>query len=298
MSKTIPIHGLLLLNKPQGITSNGILQKTKRLFQATKAGHTGSLDPLATGMLPICFGEASKFSQYLLEAKKAYRAVGLLGIQTNTGDALGEIINTNLNPRVELTALQHVLNQFKGDILQTPPMFSALKYKGRPLYKLAREGLSIERSPRSITIYDIHLVALEGLQFTIEVICSKGTYIRSLIESIGEALNMYAHLTQLHRMYSGNFMHETMYTYETLAEMDRTSLEKSLLPLETIVDYFPSLSVSPENLLALQHGKRIFCQAEPGLKRLYCSEVFYGLGEVLEGEQLKVKRLLNLTENR
>src|SRR3990167_2002520 len=195
------VDGILLLNKPLGLTSNAALQQVKRYYHAEKAGHTGSLDPLATGMLPICFGEATKFSQYVLLSDKTYLATGLLGTKTSTGDAEGEIIASIDKVNVSEDALLAVLKGFQGETLQLPSMFSALKHQGIPLYRYARKGIVIEREPRPIQIHELQLVGYDGKQFVIKVSCTKGTYIRNLIEDIGEKLGTFAYVNQLHRLY-------------------------------------------------------------------------------------------------
>src|SRR3989338_3654622 len=200
-----PLHGLILLNKHQDISSHSAMYKVKRLFQAEKAGHTGSLDPLATGMLPICLGEATKFSQYLLDADKSYQATGLLGSQTDTADSTGKVIACTESFSVTLGQLQQALEQFKGEVVQTTSMYSALKFQGRPLYEYARQGIAVDVKARNIAIHDLQLLAFDGQSFTIRVSCSKGTYIRNLVEDIGLALGVGAHLTQLHRLYTAGF---------------------------------------------------------------------------------------------
>jgi tRNA pseudouridine55 synthase len=216
------ISGILVLNKPKGISSNGALQTTKRLFFAAKAGHTGSLDPLATGVLPICFGEATKFSQFLLDSDKRYVATIRLGVRTTTGDAEGEIIERKTAAYVDKQSLLSTLDLFVGEISQIPSMYSALKYQGKPLYKLAREGKEVERKVRQIKIYNLELLdfrAGEYAEFDIDIRCSKGTYVRSLAEDIGEQLGCGAHVTALHRSASGPFLDEDAISIEALEQM-------------------------------------------------------------------------------
>jgi tRNA pseudouridine55 synthase len=289
------INGILLVNKPQGLSSNAVLQKVKHLYNARKAGHTGSLDPLATGMLPICFGEATKICHYVLTADKTYQATGLLGIKTTTGDALGDIVSQSSNVVVTRLELEIVINQFIGPIIQTPSMFSALKYQGQPLYKLARAGISIDRKPRMITIYAIKLLHFDGHTFSINVSCSKGTYIRNLIEDIGEALNVYAHVTQLHRLYTTGFKTQQMYTLEALTNQDITSRLSCLLPLEQAIDYLPIIVINSLDISHLQQGKRVYYKQNIpiDLIRLHDLEAnFIGLGQLSSDGYIKAKRLM------
>lgn len=290
------INGILLVNKPQGLTSNALLQQVKRLYKAKKAGHTGSLDPLATGMLPICFGEATKFCQYLLDADKCYEATGLLGIKTNTGDALGDIIEECHHFDLSKSELEAVLEQFKGSIKQIPSMYSALKHKGTPLYKYAREGINIERSAREVTIHELDLKAFDGKSFDINVSCTKGTYIRNLVEDIGERLGTHAHVSKLHRLYTAGFANEQMYSLVDLESKTPQELLACLLPMERAVNYMPALHLSSNELLTLRQGKCLTnknLNDYEGCLRLYDeTEQFVGLGE-LQGDSLIVKRLLS-----
>ncbi|WP_347252583.1 tRNA pseudouridine(55) synthase TruB [Legionella sp.] len=288
------INGIILVNKPQGLSSNTLLQQVRRLFRAKKAGHTGSLDPLATGMLPICFGEATKFCQYLLDADKCYEATGLLGVKTNTGDALGEVIKTISSFALTESDMLAALKQFTGTIKQTPSMFSALKHKGTPLYKYAREGITLERPAREITIHALELMAFNGKQFDIKVSCSKGTYIRNLVEDIGDLLGVGAHVTKLHRLSTAGFDMEIMYTLDELQQKNTAELIDCLLPMERAVNYLPRLNVSVEEVSTLRQGKRLNRANQEELKgciRLYHNDCFIGLGEISAGN-LSVKRLL------
>lgn len=295
------IDGILLVNKPQGLTSNAVLQQVKRLYKAKKAGHTGSLDPLATGMLPICFGEATKFCQYILDADKCYEAVGLLGIKTNTGDSMGEVIATTESFSISLTELNSVLSQFKGQLKQIPSMFSALKHEGRPLYKYAREGIEIERNARDINIYNLILNQFNDKELALTITCSKGTYIRNLIEDIGEALKVGAHVTKLHRLYTAGFESETMFSLDELQAMSEDIRITSLMPIDRAVNYLPRLAVSSFEANELYMGKiinRPFENNIIGLVRLYENDdKFIGLGELEESNLLKVKRLLTQKRN-
>ncbi len=290
------INGILLLNKSQGLTSNALLQRVKHLYRAKKAGHTGSLDPLATGMLPICFGEATKLSQYLLDADKCYEAQGLLGITTNTADAMGEIINNTASFNITQTELENAFKHFKGKIKQIPSMFSALKHKGTPLYKYAREGITIEREAREITIHVLELVGFDGKEFDIKVVCTKGTYIRNLIEDIGNHLGVGAHVTKLHRLYTAGFANEPTYTLEALENKTEQELLDCLLPIDRAINYLPSLTLLVDEILALRQGKTLAKASieleQDNLVRLY-NEIghFVGLGKLNESK-LSVQRLL------
>ena len=301
MTTKLDIDGILLVNKPQGLTSNAVLQQVKRLYKAKKAGHTGSLDPLATGMLPICFGEATKFCQYILDADKCYEAVGLLGIKTNTGDSMGEIIATAESFSISLTELNSVLSRFKGQLKQIPSMFSALKHEGRPLYKYARAGIEIERNARDINIYNLILNQFNDKELALTITCSKGTYIRNLIEDIGEALKVGAHVTKLHRLYTAGFESETMFSLDELQAMSEDIRITSLMPIDRAVNYLPRLAVSSFEANELYMGKiinRPFENNIIGLIRLYENDdKFIGLGELEESNLLKVKRLLTQKRN-
>ncbi|MGQ3891526.1 tRNA pseudouridine(55) synthase TruB [Legionella sp. CNM-4043-24] len=292
----LPINGILLLNKPQGLSSNAVLQKAKRLFKARKAGHTGSLDPLATGMLPICFGEATKLSQYLLDADKCYEATGLLGIKTSTADSMGEVLEQMDEFHISEAQLRDALQQFTGLTQQTPSMFSALKHQGQPLYKLARAGISVERKAREILIDALSLRSFDGRSFEITVSCSKGTYIRNLVEDIGDTLGVYAHVTQLHRKHTAGFDQEPMYTLESLQEMTESERLACLLPMQRAIPSMPELRIEHVELTQLQQGRTLDYrerQVEQGLVRLSLETgEFAGIGEIDADHVLKVKRLL------
>lgn len=290
------ISGILLLNKPQGLTSNSALQKAKRLFNAKKAGHTGSLDPLATGMLPICFGEATKICQYLLDADKCYQTTGYLGIKTNTSDSTGEITQQIEPVDISQQQLMDVLSRYRGAIKQTPSMFSALKHKGTPLYKFARNGIDIARDPRDIFISELNLTQFNGLEFSLTVSCSKGTYIRNLVEDIGDDLHVGAHLTMLHRAYTSGFEHLPMYTFEQLESMSEAERLNTLIPMDKAVDYLSSIVLSKEEVLILQQGKVVTntTSFDTAVIRLYdVSRQFIGLGQQLPNGDIKAKRLLS-----
>jgi len=291
-----PIHGILLIDKPQGLSSNGVLQRVKSLLGAKKAGHTGSLDPMATGMLPICFGEATKVSQYLLEADKCYTTTGLLGVKTNTGDAMGDVIACVDNVDVSLDQLQAALAQFKGKSKQIPSMFSALKYQGKPLYQYARKGVEIEREAREIIIYDLHLDAFDGKQFKLTVRCSKGTYIRNLVEDIGEKLGVGAHVTELRRLYTAGFDSNTMITIEQLMERNLEERRALLLPIESAVPTLPRFTLSATQVQQIRQGQIVTTDpihSVPGVIMLFDeTHSFIGFGEWQLPHELKAKRLL------
>ena len=300
MNKANPkqsIDGILLVNKHHGLTSNAVLQQAKRLFNAKKAGHTGSLDPMATGMLPICFGEATKFSQYLLDADKCYEVTGLLGVKTNTGDAMGEVIARSEAFTITEADLQTVLSQFRGNIMQVPSMFSALKHQGTPLYKYARAGIDIPRPARSVTIYSLQLNQFDGQQLSLTVTCSKGTYIRNLIEDIGETLGVGAHVTRLHRKYTAGLAEEPMFTMDDLQLKSPEQLMSCLLPMERAVSYLPRVAVSSDDAHALRQGKvvnDIVAAGVEGSVLLYENNMhFMGLGDLQASGLLTVKRLLS-----
>lgn len=292
-----PIDGIILLDKPKDLTSNAALQRVKRLLGAEKAGHTGSLDPLATGMLPICFGEATKFSQYLLNADKCYTVTGLLGVTTDTGDAEGNVLEQCDTVMVGADALQKAVHSFQGEIDQIPPMFSALKYQGKPLYHLARQGIEIERLPRAVNIYEISLLEFDGRFFELRVRCSKGTYIRSLVMDIGRYLGVGAHVTELHRVYTAGFEDMSMFTLEQLMAEDEQTRQRYLLPSDRAVMIFPQITLSSEESLFLFQGRVLTKQLPDhiqGIVRLYDESAgFIGLGEYTS-HQLKGHRLVNL----
>lgn len=294
------VDGILLLDKPQGITSNEALQKVKRLFQARKAGHTGSLDPLATGMLPICFGEATKISNFLLNADKRYIAQCKLGIRTDSADADGEVIETRPTEGVTEQQIRRVLNDFMGEQQQVPPMHSAIKQDGVPLYKLAHQGMEVEREARSITIYRMDLIRFEKDILELDISCSKGTYIRTLAEDIGKVLRCGAHIAALRRLQVGVFEGAKMYTFEELnklLEQDVTALDQSLLPIDAGLSDWTDVQLSADATFYLRRGQAVFV---PGSKigdyvRLYDpARVFLGVGIVLDDGRVAPKRLMNL----
>ncbi len=284
-----PIDGVLLLNKPVGITSNAALQKAKWLLNAKKAGHTGTLDPFADGLLPLCFGEATKFSAYLLDADKGYRAVMQLGVTTTTGDPEGEVTTTR-DVNVGRADLEAVLPRFTGDIEQIPPMHSALKHQGRPLYEYARAGIDIERPPRKVHISSLELVDCAPPRVVFDVRCSAGTYIRTLAQDIGAALGCGAHLTALTRTAAGGF---SLAQAHTLAELEAHPAEVRqalLLPADCLVAHLPAVELAPAEAEALRQGRSAAHATAPGLVRVYAGQVFVGLADAEVG-RLTPRRL-------
>lgn len=287
------INGVLLFDKPLELSSNIALQKVRRLFQAEKAGHTGTLDPLATGLLPICFGEATKFSFGLLEADKTYRALIKLGETTSTGDAEGEVISSR-DVSVSAAQVQEVLQKFRGEIQQLPPMYSALKHQGKPLYEYIRNGITVARELRNVVIHELTLERYSSNELDISVRCSKGTYVRTLAEDIGQALGCGAHLTGLRRTAIARFNLENAYTLPQLEAMSDSERDASLLPLDTMLTELPSLDLDSVQVERLAQGQRLGLDlAIPdGKLRLYADGVFIGTGELL-GRRLSPSRLIS-----
>ncbi len=295
------LHGIFLLDKPLGGSSNHALQRVKRIFNAAKAGHTGSLDPLATGMLPICFGEATKFSQHLLDANKTYEVTAMLGVRTDTGDAEGQVIDscragTRLAP-THLDVMQ-ILPQFTGVIQQVPPMHSALKHQGRPLYEYARKGETIDRPARTITIFTLELTDWSSSQktLTLRVHCSKGTYIRSLIDDIGEVLGCGAHVTALRRTLVELFDAYPMISFEELeSSIDR---DHYLLPIDAALAAWPRQTLNDDLGRQLLRGALITLKASPlpNTPTCFYSEAgkFLGVGDVDQSGQVTNKRLVSM----
>ncbi|ENU28982.1 tRNA pseudouridine(55) synthase TruB [Acinetobacter sp. NIPH 1852] len=289
------LSGVFLLNKPLGISSNSALQKVRRLFNAQKAGHTGSLDPLATGLLPICLGEATKFSHYLLDSSKRYQTTVKLGQTTTTGDVEGEILQQREVPHLTLESIEQVLAQFRGDIQQIPPMYSALKRDGRPLYELARQGIEIEREARPVTIYDLTLVSFTEDSLTLDVTCSKGTYIRVLGEDIGEALGCGGHLTHLNRIQTGHFEINPDYTIEYLESLSLEQRDALLLPVYAPIAHFPRVQLPEGREKYFGNGQESNIEHEAVAEVLvFDGERCLGLAEITDKKRLVPKRLLNL----
>ncbi|VUX55818.1 tRNA pseudouridine synthase [uncultured Woeseiaceae bacterium] len=295
-----PVDGLLLLNKPAGITSNQALQKVKRLLQAKKAGHTGSLDPAATGMLPLCFGEATKVCAYLLEADKTYRVTARLGKATNTGDRDGEISATADVPDLQRRAWEQILAQFRGVTEQVPPMFSALKKDGKRLYELARKGQVVDREARRIRIDELHLLEISGSRLVLRVKCSKGTYIRTLVEDIAKAAGTVAYTARLHRETVGDFQAEDMLDLpgaERVAEAGPEALRARLLPTDQALSSWPDYHI-PEDAAERFCGGQAVAVAgggAEGLVRVYAGEErFVGVGQLGSDGQLAPRRIFRL----
>lgn len=300
-----PIDGVLLLDKPTGISSNDALQKVKRIYFAEKAGHTGALDPLATGMLPICLGEATKFSQFLLDSDKRYRVIAKLGERTNTSDSDGEVVESR-EVNVDRDALLANIEQFRGETDQIPSMFSALKYQGRPLYEYAREGISVPRESRKITVYDIQLLRFEGVEVEMEVHCSKGTYIRTIVDDLGEMLGCGAHVIDLRRTAVAKYPYEQMVTLEQLEALLQQAKEQDiepkelldplLLPMDTAVQDLPEVNVIPELADMVLHGQavQVFGAPTEGQVRITAGDehLFIGVGQMDDDGKIAPKRLV------
>ena len=293
------IHGVFLLDKPQGMSSNDIMQKVKRIFQANKAGHTGALDPLATGMLPICLGEATKFSQFLLDADKRYLVTAKLGERTDTSDAEGQIVETR-EVKVKTPEILTALEQFRGDILQVPTMFSALKHNGKPLYEYARQGITVEREARPITIFELNFIEYNAPYLTLEVHCSKGTYIRTLVDDLGEALGCGAHVTMLRRTAVADYPTEKMLDWNALQALaepqDLSSLDALLLPMDTAVAKLPALTLNESQTQGIGFGQRIKFNNPNRLQgqvRLFSHENrFLGVAVIDENNVIRPQRLV------
>ena len=302
-------HGIILLDKRLGVSSNKALQEVRRLFNANKAGHTGSLDPLATGLLPLCFGEATKVSALMLDDDKRYQVVAQLGVMTDTGDAEGQVIESKPVPELSLSDILLCLEKFKGEIDQVPPMYSALKHNGKKLYELAREGQIVDRKARRITIYELELLGFNGSksdvpnQLTLDVSCSKGTYIRSLVEDIGHQLGCGATVTQLRRVAAGQFTIDRTYTLEQLTDMSESELHQALIKVDKPLEGFSFVMLSDEQARAINYGQSIPFDGslikEPILKtalvRMYQDETFLGLGEMGLDGRIAPKKLFNMT---
>ncbi|UMO88170.1 tRNA pseudouridine(55) synthase TruB [Pectobacterium sp. PL64] len=299
------IHGVLLLDKPQGVSSNDVLQKVKRIFNANRAGHTGALDPLATGMLPICLGEATKFSQYLLDSDKRYRVIARLGQRTDTSDADGNVIEERAIG-FSATDLEQALEGFRGTTQQVPSMYSALKYQGRKLYEYARQGLTVPREAREITVYELQFIRWEGDELELEIHCSKGTYIRTIIDDLGEKLGCGAHVIYLRRLQVATYPTERMVTLEqlaALAEQAQTqelplsqSLDPLLMPMESPVIDFPEVNLTPVVAGYLKLGQAVQAASVPsnGMVRITEGDEhkFIGMGEIDSDGRVAPRRLV------
>lgn len=291
------IHGILLLDKRLSVSSNRALQEVKRLFNANKAGHTGSLDPLATGLLPLCFGEATKVSAMMLDDNKRYQVVVKLGVMTDTGDSEGKVIEEKPVPELSPGEIEACLQGFSGEIDQIPPMYSALKHNGRKLYELAREGKIIDRKARRITIFELKLLNKTSDSLTLDVFCSKGTYIRSLAEDIGHKLGCGGTVIELRRIQAGQFKIENALTIEQLQQMDLDQLKDQLIDVDKPLDDIPMLELSADQAILIRQGQQIKMEktgAIQGAVRMYADQVFLGLGEMLLDGKLLPKKIFNL----
>jgi tRNA pseudouridine55 synthase len=293
------ISGILVLDKPAGMSSNGALQHVKRIYNANKAGHTGNLDVPATGLLPICLGEATKVSAYLLDSNKTYRARCKLGVTTTTGDAAGEALSNTTVPDISEADMKQVFKKFIGEIEQVPPMYSALKQNGQRLYELAYKGIEVERKARKITVHNLELLDLVNDEFEIAVLCTKGTYIRTLVEDIGQELACGAHILTLRRLGAGPFHESQMVTASQLQEVAEQGLEQLdnlLLPMDIALTDFPEIRLSEDVAYYLCQGQAVTAPGLPksGQLRIYNnSDQFIGLGEVTEDGRVAPKRLIN-----
>lgn len=299
------IHGVLLLDKPQGLSSNDALQKVKRIYNANRAGHTGALDPLATGMLPICLGEATKFSQYLLDSDKRYRVIARLGQRTDTSDADGQIVQER---PVNFTQAQldAALDSFRGDIQQVPSMFSALKYQGKKLYEYARQGIEVPREARSITVYELQFIRWEGDELELEIHCSKGTYIRTITDDLGELLGCGAHVIYLRRLQVAKYPIARMVTLEQLnALLEQAQdqgiapselLDPLLMPMDSPAEDFPEVNLLPAVAGYVKQGQPVQAAGAPasGLVRITEGEErkFIGIGEIADDGRVAPRRLV------
>ena len=298
-----PVNGVLVIDKPQGMTSNEAVQKAKHLFGAQKVGHTGNLDPLATGVLPLCFGEATKFSQYLLASDKRYWSRIKLGVATDSGDADGKVLSRCSAAAIGRADLEAALTCFRGPIKQVPSMFSAIKHQGQPLYKLARQGIEVEREARDAFIHSNQLTAFDGDEFELEVHCSKGTYLRTIAADLGEKLGCGAHVTALRRRQAGPYDERDLVTF---AELERIrlqeggSLDPLLLPLSSAVREWPEVRLSKDTAYYLRQGQPVLNAHAPTKGWVRLAEAvgdearFFGVGEVLDDGRIAPRRLVKV----
>lgn len=290
------VSGFVLLDKPCGPTSNQALQRVRRLFDARKAGHTGTLDPLATGMLPICLGAATKTAALAIAASKHYEATGLLGAATDTGDSMGEVTGHADIAGIGPAEIAAAVGEFSGEIEQIPPRYSAVRHEGRRLYELARKGIEVEAAPRRVTIHSIELCGVALPQFTVRVHCSKGTYIRTLIEDIGRRLGTLAHVTALRRIAVDPFTGRSMVTLERLeaAASTQAGLDAFLLPVDCVLTDWPKIELRPELAERIRQGQRVVLEMAPsaGKYRIYqAHSVFVGIGDVTPAGELVPRRI-------
>ena len=305
------VHGVVVLDKPAGMSSSNAVQCAKRLFDARKVGHTGSLDPLATGVLPLCFGEATKFSQYLLDSDKRYWAKVRLGVATDSGDADGKVVSERPVPDISRERLEAALNAFRGDIEQVPSMFSAVKHQGKPLYKFARQGIEVERQARSVTVYANDIVEFGGDELTLNIHCSKGTYVRNIAHDLGEALGCGAHVCELRRTAAGPYTQDDLVTVGRLEALraEGRSLDELLRPVASAVGQWPPVQLADAPAFYLKQGQPVFVPHAPthGWVRLFeaggrparwrsagesAQGVFLGVGEILDDGRVAPRRLV------
>ena len=293
------LSGVVVLDKPRDMTSSDVVQHVKSSFNARKVGHTGSLDPLATGVLPLCFGEATKFSRFLLTSDKKYWVKLKLGIRTASGDADGDVVEERSTDGVTQDRIQHVLERFRGEIDQIPSMYSAIKYRGKPLYKYARQGVEIERESRRINVYSIELSTFSGSEMTLRVHCSKGTYVRTIVDDLGEQLGCGAHVVELRRLMAGPFKESDMVTFEEIetARVDG-SLDELLAPISSAVSQWPAVRLSAASAYYIRQGQPVLVPHAPSegwvQLRESCSndEWFLGMGEIMEDGRVAPRRLI------
>ncbi|MFN2382055.1 MAG: tRNA pseudouridine(55) synthase TruB [Guyparkeria sp.] len=294
------INGIVLFDKPLGLSSNQALQRVRRLYDAAKAGHTGSLDPAASGLLPVCFGQATRISGLLLDADKTYRVTGRLGTRTDSGDLEGEVVETREVPPIDKDAMEAVLARFRGRVEQVPPMHSALKHEGKRLYELAREGKTVERKARPIDFHEITLESLSSTEFTLRVHSSKGAYIRTLVEDIGEGLGCGAVVAELRRIGLGPWSMDSQSTY-SLEELEAMAdeggpeaLDRVILPIDSALGAYPAVVLDATSVNPIRHGHPVFVPNAPqtGWFRLYApDDLFLGMGEVLDDGRTAPRRL-------
>lgn len=297
------VNGILVLDKPAGLTSNGALQEAKFIYNAAKAGHTGSLDPMATGVLPLCFGEATKFSQFLLEADKRYLATFKLGVATASGDADGEVVSTAEVPELSEARIERILDDFRGEIEQIPSMYSAIKVDGQPLYKLARRGLEVERKSRRVTVYQLELLGYTDDALELDIRCSKGTYIRSIAEDVGRVLGCGAHVSRLRRTASGPFDISAAHSLDEIREIRESgglqSIDELLEPASSAVRHWPAVELTELMAAYFRQGQAVQIPHAPtqGWVRIFSESGtkgsdFLGVGEILEDGRVAPRRLV------
>ncbi|ACR12800.1 tRNA pseudouridine(55) synthase TruB [Teredinibacter turnerae] len=301
-----PLHGVVVIDKPAGMTSNDVVQKAKRLFFANKTGHTGALDPLATGVLPLCFGEATKFSQYLLDSDKAYKSTFCFGVSTDTADADGQTLSTTDASALTADRVRQAMTAYLGDIDQVPPMYSALKKDGQPLYKLAREGIEVEREARPVTILEYELLAFRPgvvAEADVYIACTKGTYVRTLAEDLGRDLQVGAHVAKLRRVQAGPFSESQALDLEAL-ELERgedraEALDHHLLPVDAPVEALPRLDLDEHSAFYFSRGQAVINNQvyrlgdEGDTVRVFdANEQFLGVAEITDDGRVAPKRLV------